>query len=54
MLKVLELRQKAMDQLGDQFNIKDFHEVMIGNGAMPLDVLERLVDDYIEAKLNND
>jgi uncharacterized protein (DUF885 family) len=54
MLKILELRQKAMDQLGDEFDLKDFHEVMIGNGAMPLDVLERLVEDYIEAKLNND
>lgn len=54
MLKILELRQKAMDQLGDRFDFKEFHQVMIGNGAMPLEVLERLVDDYIESKLNNE
>jgi len=54
MLKILELRQKAMDQLGDQFDFKEFHQVIIGNGAMPLEILERLVDDYIETKLNND
>jgi uncharacterized protein (DUF885 family) len=52
MVKILELRQRAMDQLGDQFDFKEFHRVVLGNGSMPLEVLERVVNDYIEAKLN--
>lgn len=51
MLKILELRQRASDQLGDVFDLREFHDVIIGNGAMPLEILEKLVDDYIEAKL---
>lgn len=51
MLKILELRQKAMDALGDQFDMKEFHTVILGNGSMPLDILERIVQDYIDAKL---
>lgn len=47
MIKILELRQKAKDALGDKFDIKDFHDVLLVNGALPLDVLENLVDDYI-------
>jgi uncharacterized protein (DUF885 family) len=50
MLKVLELRQRAMDQLGDLFDIKEFHNVMVGNGSVPLEILERLVDDWIAVK----
>jgi len=52
MVKILELRQRTMDQLGDQFDLKEFHRVVLGNGSMPLEVLERIVNDYIEAKLN--
>jgi uncharacterized protein (DUF885 family) len=51
MLKILEQRQRAMEQLGDQFDLKEFHNVVLGNGSMPLSVLERVVQDYIEAKL---
>jgi uncharacterized protein (DUF885 family) len=47
MLKLLELRQKAMDALGDRFDIRRFHNVVLANGAMPLDVLEREVERYI-------
>ncbi|MCP4542192.1 MAG: DUF885 family protein [Chloroflexi bacterium] len=50
MLKILELRQQAMDQLGDRFDLKEFHRVVLGNGSMPLDILERAVQDYIDAK----
>jgi uncharacterized protein (DUF885 family) len=53
MLKILELRQKAMDALGDQFDLKEFHRVILGNGGMPLDILEKVVQDYIDAKLGN-
>ena len=52
MVKILDLRQRTMDQLGDQFDLKEFHRVVLGNGSMPLEVLERVVNDYIEAKLN--
>jgi uncharacterized protein (DUF885 family) len=47
LLKILELRQRAMDALGDSFDLKTFHRVIIGNGAVPLQVLEGLVDAYI-------
>ena len=50
MLKILELREKAKDALGDQFDIREFHEVVISHGAIPLDVLEEFVDDYISSK----
>jgi len=46
-LKILELRDRARDQLGERFDIRDFHAVVLENGAVPLDVLEELVDAYI-------
>jgi uncharacterized protein (DUF885 family) len=49
-LKILELREKARAALGPKFNLKDFHTVMLENGAVPLTVLERLVDDWIKAQ----
>jgi uncharacterized protein (DUF885 family) len=51
MLKILELRQRAMDQLGEAFDLGEFHDVILGNGPMPLEILEKVVDGYIEAKL---
>jgi len=50
MLTILELRQDAMEALGDQFDIKEFHTVILGNGSMPLEILERVVQDYIDTK----
>ncbi len=50
MLKILELRKKAKDAIGDKFDIRDFHEVVISHGAIPLDILEDFVDDYIASK----
>jgi uncharacterized protein (DUF885 family) len=46
-LKILELRDKAQKELGPKFNLKDFHTVVLENGAVPLTVLERLVDEWI-------
>jgi uncharacterized protein (DUF885 family) len=51
MMKILELRQKAMDSLDDQFDLREFHDVVLKNGAVPLDILERIVDEYIESTL---
>ncbi|MBU7023962.1 MAG: DUF885 domain-containing protein, partial [Theionarchaea archaeon] len=53
MLKILELRQKAMDALGEDFDIKEFHRVIVGNGSMPLSVLEEVVQDYIDEALGS-
>jgi uncharacterized protein (DUF885 family) len=49
MLKILELREKAKAALGDKFDIRDFHDVVLKNGAVPLPVLEELVDGYVAA-----
>jgi uncharacterized protein (DUF885 family) len=51
MMQMLELRQKAVDGLDDQFDLKAFHNVVLSNGSMPLELLERLVDTYIEREL---
>ena len=50
MLKILELRRKAKDALGEKFDIREFHEVVISHGAIPLNVLEDFVDEYIASK----
>ncbi|WP_341503876.1 DUF885 domain-containing protein [Gallaecimonas sp. GXIMD4217] len=50
MMKILELRQKAQDALGDKFDLRDFHDVVLKNGAVPLDVLEDFIDQYIADK----
>lgn len=47
MLKLLELRAKAKLAMGDSFDIREFHEVVLSNGAVPLSVLEELIDEYI-------
>jgi uncharacterized protein (DUF885 family) len=49
MLKILEVRQKAMDALGDQFNLTEFHNLLLQNGSIPLETLEQIVDEYIAA-----
>jgi uncharacterized protein (DUF885 family) len=48
MMKILELRKKAQDALGPQFDLKQFHNVVLKDGAMPLDLLEREVERYIK------
>lgn len=47
MLKLLELRQRAQDSLGDDFDIRGFHDVVLTGGSLPLAILERRVDDWI-------
>jgi uncharacterized protein (DUF885 family) len=46
-LRILELRDRARQALGPRFDIRDFHGVVIENGALPLDVLSELVERYI-------
>ncbi len=53
MIKILELREKAKAKLGDQFSLKEFHNVVLKNGAVPLAILEEIVDDYIARTLAN-
>ena len=50
MLKIPELREKAKKSLGDKFEIRQFHEVLLSNGSVPLDVLEELVNRWIKSK----
>jgi len=50
MLKILELREKAKRALGPKFDIRQFHDVVLTNGALPLDVLEDLVNRWIKSK----
>ena len=50
MLKILELREKAKTALGDKFDLRDVHDVVLKNGAVPLAILEELIDAYIEEK----
>lgn len=53
MIKILALREKAKKELGPKFDIKQFHDVMLTNGAVSLTILEELVDRWIEEKKSN-
>jgi uncharacterized protein (DUF885 family) len=50
MIRILDLRERAQRELGPKFDIRDFHDVVLKNGAVPLIILEQLIDDYIAAK----
>jgi uncharacterized protein (DUF885 family) len=47
MLKIQELRRKAEDALGDDFDLRGFHDTILGGGALPLSILEKRVDRWI-------
>ena len=49
-LKMLELRAKAEDELGDRFDIRAFHDELLGAGAIPLDALENRMNQWITAE----
>jgi uncharacterized protein (DUF885 family) len=46
-LEILELRQYAKDQLGDKFDIRAFHDEVLGGGALPMDVLKERIHDWV-------
>ena len=52
-LKILELRAKAELKIGDDFDIKEFHDEVLKRGALPLDILEKYINEWIDAKLND-
>lgn len=49
-LKIRELRRKATSELGDKFDLRAFHDVVLGQGAVPLDMLEAQVNRWIEGQ----
>lgn len=54
MLKIQELRQNAEAQLGDNFDIKGFHDTILGGGALPLNLLERRVNAWVAAQKDSE
>ncbi|WP_281560169.1 DUF885 domain-containing protein [Thalassomonas sp. RHCl1] len=50
MLKILELREKAKQALGNKFDIREFHDVVLSRGELPLNVLETMIDNYISER----
>lgn len=53
-IKIKALRQKSEEALKDKFDIREFHNVILKNGSIPLAVLEEQVDEYIKEALNSD
>lgn len=53
MMKILELREKAKQELGIRFDLKEFHNAVLKNGAVPLDILEEIINEYIKVTLKN-
>lgn len=51
-LKIHELRTRAHDQLGEKFDLRAFHDVVLSSGPLPLDILERNVNDWIAEQKN--
>ena len=50
MLQILELRDKAKNEMGDKFDLKQFHSIVLDQGIVPLFILEDLIDEWIESK----
>jgi uncharacterized protein (DUF885 family) len=48
MLKIQALRKKAEGELGDKFDLREFHDIILGGGPLPLTIMERVVDDWID------
>ncbi len=50
-LKFKELRERAQTKLGEKFDVREFHDELLNNGALPLDVLGKMIDDWINLRL---
>jgi len=50
-LKIRELRQRAEAGLGDKFDLREFHDVVLLSGAVPLGVLDKMVNTWIESSI---
>ncbi|MCS5614726.1 MAG: DUF885 domain-containing protein [Candidatus Marinimicrobia bacterium] len=52
-LRIIELRSLAEEKLGENFDIREFHDTVLGSGAVPLDILEEHVKEYIAINLDD-
>ncbi len=50
MIKIVELREKAKKELGAKFDLRQFHDVVLTNGPVPLETLEELVAKWVKSK----
>lgn len=53
-LKIWEMRRKAQSELGDDFDLREFHDVLLGNGALPMAMLEAVVDRFVAGTLTEE
>jgi uncharacterized protein (DUF885 family) len=49
-MKIVELRQRARDALGDKFDIRAFHDAVLADGPLPLEVLETRINEWIDSQ----
>jgi uncharacterized protein (DUF885 family) len=47
-MKIRDLRRRAEEKLGQSFDLRDFHDAVLANGAVPLGILDKLVTEWIE------
>ena len=52
-LKIWKLRRHAEQRLGDEFDLREFHDAVLGNGQLPLSMLDAVIDRYIERALED-
>jgi uncharacterized protein (DUF885 family) len=50
-LEILRLRDEARRQLGEKFKIQEFHDVLLGSGAVPLEALRHIMEDYVASRV---
>jgi uncharacterized protein (DUF885 family) len=48
----MQLREMAREALGDDFDIREFHNIVLENGSMPLSILEQVINGWIETSLS--
>jgi uncharacterized protein (DUF885 family) len=51
MLQILQLRDRAKNEMGDKFDLKQFHSIVLDQGIVPLFILEDLIDEWIKSKI---